>query len=120
MSVLIFFPLFGIIVDKFGMVSIHCIFANILVLISGILLAFSMMYIAFAPACNQCYNILPGTILFSVSYSLYVPTLWTSPSLVVNKSSIGLAYGYIGSIRNMGVSLIAIFTGIISDKYGGY
>jgi len=75
---------------------------------------------AFIPSCDACYNILPGTIFFSISYSLYVPTLWASPSLVANKSSIGLAYGYIGLIRNFGVAFIAILTGIISDKYKGY
>eukprot|EP00826_Nyctotherus_ovalis_P005302 TRINITY_DN11196_c0_g2_i1.p1 TRINITY_DN11196_c0_g2~~TRINITY_DN11196_c0_g2_i1.p1 ORF type:complete len:142 (-),score=6.52 TRINITY_DN11196_c0_g2_i1:95-520(-) len=83
-------------------------------------MTFSMGYMALIPACDACCNILPGTILFSVSYSLYVPTLWASPSLTVNKNSIGLAYGCIGSVRNLGVSIIAVLTGVISDKYAGY
>lgn len=83
-------------------------------------MTFSMGYMALIPDCDACYNILPGTILFSVSYSLYVPTLWASPSLAVSKKSIGLAYGCIGSVRNLGVSIIAVLTGVISDTYESY
>jgi len=89
-------------------------------MISGILLAFSMGYLSISPACQQCYSALPGSILFSVAYSIYVPTLWTSPGLLTEKSSIGLAYGYIGSIRNLGISIMTIASGIISDHNKGY
>jgi hypothetical protein len=75
---------------------------------------------ALTPGCDQCLMGLPGTILFSLSYCLYVPTLWASPSFLANEKAIGLAYGYIGSVRNLGVSIVTIISGIISDQYKGY
>lgn len=84
------------------------------------MLVIGMWYLALGPGCDQCFIGLPGTIMFSLSYCLYVPTLWASPSFLADEKSIGLAYGYIGSIRNLGVSIVTIVSGVISDKYKGY
>lgn len=84
------------------------------------MLVASMWYLALSPGCEQCLVGLPGTILFSLSYCLYVPTLWASPSFLADEESIGLAYGYIGSIRNLGVSIVTIISGVVSDQYKGY
>jgi len=84
------------------------------------MLTAGLWYIALSPGCDKCLVGLPGTILFSLSYSLYVPTLWASPSFLAKEKAIGLAYGYIGSVRNLGVSIVAIISGIVSDRYKGY
>lgn len=89
-------------------------------MVSSVLLGFGLWYLALTPSCGQCYMGLPGTVLFSLSYALYVPTLWTSPSLLVGKESVGLAYGYIGCVRNLGVSVVTILTGLVSDRFKGY
>ncbi len=74
-----------------------------------------MLYMAASHSCNQCYNVLPASFMFGIAYSLYVPTLWASPSVVAERSAIGLAYGLISAIRNLGVSLVMILTGVIRD-----
>ncbi len=79
-----------------------------------------MLYMAVSSPCLRCYSVLPGSFLFGLAYSLYVPTLWASPGLVVSKNSIGLAYGFISAARNLGVSLITVATGIIRDTSHTY
>ena len=101
------------------------------VICSSVMLVGAMLYMTFTPVCHQCYNVLPGSFMFGLAYALYVPTLWTSPvylnnrvivscRALVKRKSIGIAYGFIGAVRNLGVSLVTIFSGMLLDKRGYY
>jgi len=92
--VLLVFPLFGKIVDKYGCLSIMCIFVGYIFLVcsAGLSLSASLTYLAFTPDCDRCYAVLPGSFMFGIGYALYVPTLWSSPAYFLfeyNKKGIG-------------------------------
>lgn len=100
------------------------------VIVAGGLLLAAMLYLTFVPGCDQCFNIVPGAMLFGFGYAVYVPTVWSCPTYsasrtirhraVVNKKAIGVSYGFIGSVRNLGVSIITITSGVILDRSTGY
>ncbi|XP_062355388.1 major facilitator superfamily domain-containing protein 1 isoform X5 [Cinclus cinclus] len=99
-------PVFGILVDKVGKNIIWVLCAVLTTLGSHILLAFTF----WNPWIAMC--------LLGVAYSLLACALWPMVAFVVPEHQLGTAYGFMQSIQNLGLAVIAIAAGMILDTRG--
>lgn len=100
---LIFTPLFGFLIDRFGKA------ASAMIVGSSLLLAIHMVF-AFT-------NIPPHVPVFllGIAFSLVPAALWPSMVQLVKEKQIGTAYGIMYSIQNLGLFAIPILAGVILD-----
>ncbi|ELW63214.1 Major facilitator superfamily domain-containing protein 1 [Tupaia chinensis] len=99
-------PVFGLLVDKTGRNIIWVLCAVAATLVSHMMLAFTM----WNPWIAMC--------LLGVSYSLLACALWPMVAFVVPEHQLGTAYGFMQSIQNLGLAIIAIIAGMILDSRG--
>uniref|UniRef100_A0A8C9W5M0 Lysosomal dipeptide transporter MFSD1 n=1 Tax=Scleropages formosus TaxID=113540 RepID=A0A8C9W5M0_SCLFO len=99
-------PLLGFLVDKTGKNIIWVLMAVIITLASHMMLAFTF----WNPWIAMC--------LLGVSYSLLACALWPMVAFVVPEHQLGTAYGFMQSIQNLGLALIAMAAGAILDSRG--
>ncbi|KPP67673.1 Major facilitator superfamily domain-containing protein 1-like [Scleropages formosus] len=99
-------PLLGFLVDKTGKNIIWVLMAVIVTLASHMMLAFTF----WNPWIAMC--------LLGVSYSLLACALWPMVAFVVPEHQLGTAYGFMQSIQNLGLALIAMAAGAILDSRG--
>ncbi|XP_067401783.1 lysosomal dipeptide transporter MFSD1 isoform X1 [Emydura macquarii macquarii] len=99
-------PVFGFLVDKLGRNIIWVLFAVVATLASHIMLAFTF----WNPWIAMC--------LLGVAYSLLACALWPMVAFVVPEHQLGTAYGFMQSIQNLGLAIIAIAAGTILDSRG--
>ncbi|KAF1508023.1 Major facilitator superfamily domain-containing protein 1, partial [Eudyptula minor] len=99
-------PVFGLLVDKLGKNIIWVLCAVITTLASHIMLAFTF----WNPWIAMC--------LLGVAYSLLACALWPMVAFVVPEHQLGTAYGFMQSIQNLGLAIIAIAAGMILDTRG--
>ncbi|XP_070801147.1 lysosomal dipeptide transporter MFSD1 isoform X1 [Pituophis catenifer annectens] len=99
-------PIFGILVDKVGRNITWVICAVVGTLTSHIMLAFTF----WNPWIAMC--------LLGVAYSLLACALWPMVAFVVPEHQLGTAYGFMQSIQNLGLAIIAIAAGMILDSRG--
>jgi MFS family permease len=95
-------PLLGRVVDNYGKRAYIATLAPILLIIVHLLLAVSSVTPE-VPLAGQ-----------GISYSAFAAVLWPSVPLVVEKRLVGLAYGVITSVQNLG---LATFPLIIAQIY---
>ncbi|NXY10382.1 MFSD1 protein, partial [Pteruthius melanotis] len=99
-------PVFGLLVDKVGKNIIWVLCAVLTTLASHVLLAFTF----WNPWIAMC--------LLGVAYSLLACALWPMVAFVVPEHQLGTAYGFMQSIQNLGLAVIAIAAGMILDTRG--
>uniref|UniRef100_A0A8C0F0B8 Lysosomal dipeptide transporter MFSD1 n=1 Tax=Bubo bubo TaxID=30461 RepID=A0A8C0F0B8_BUBBB len=99
-------PVFGLLVDKLGKNIIWVLCAVVTTLASHVMLAFTF----WNPWIAMC--------LLGVAYSLLACALWPMVAFVVPEHQLGTAYGFMQSIQNLGLAIIAIAAGMILDTRG--
>ncbi|XP_028320925.1 lysosomal dipeptide transporter MFSD1 [Gouania willdenowi] len=99
-------PLLGFMVDKIGRNIVWVITAVITTLCAHMMLAFTF------------WNPWIAMSLLGVSYSLLACALWPMVAFVVPEHQLGTAYGFMQSIQNLGLALIAMAAGAILDSRG--
>lgn len=103
LGTLIFTPLFGFLIDKYGRAATAMIFGSSLLFIIHFLFAFT--------------DLMPQIpmILLGVAFSLVPAAMWPSMVKLVDDKQIGTAYGLMYSIQNLGLFGFPILAGIILD-----
>ncbi|XP_029471010.1 major facilitator superfamily domain-containing protein 1 isoform X2 [Rhinatrema bivittatum] len=99
-------PLFGFLVDKVGKNVIWVLCAVVATLVAHIMLAFTFWTPWLAMS------------LLGIAYSLLACALWPMVAFVVQEHQLGTAYGFMQSIQNLGLGIIAIAAGAILDSRG--
>uniref|UniRef100_A0A667Y3R1 Lysosomal dipeptide transporter MFSD1 n=1 Tax=Myripristis murdjan TaxID=586833 RepID=A0A667Y3R1_9TELE len=99
-------PVLGFMVDKTGKNVIWVICAVVTTLAAHMMLAFTF------------WNPWIAMSLLGVSYSLLACALWPMVAFVVPEHQLGTAYGFMQSIQNLGLALIAMAAGAILDSRG--
>ncbi|XP_063061737.1 major facilitator superfamily domain-containing protein 1 [Engraulis encrasicolus] len=99
-------PILGFIVDRTGKNVLWVACAIIATLSAHMMLAFSF----WNPWIAMC--------LMGVAYSLLACALWPMVAFVVPEHQLGTAYGFMQSIQNLGLALIAMAAGAILDQKG--
>ncbi|XP_074046928.1 lysosomal dipeptide transporter MFSD1 isoform X2 [Macrotis lagotis] len=99
-------PIFGLMVDKVGRNIFWVLCSVVTTVASHMLLAFTF----WNPWIAMC--------LLGVSYSLLACALWPMVAFVVPDHQLGTAYGFMQSIQNLGLAIIAIVAGEILDNSG--
>ncbi|XP_062242323.1 major facilitator superfamily domain-containing protein 1 isoform X1 [Platichthys flesus] len=99
-------PILGFMVDKTGKNVIWVITAVAATLAAHMMLAFTF------------WNPWIAMSLLGVSYSLLACALWPMVAFVVPEHQLGTAYGFMQSIQNLGLALIAMAAGAILDNKG--
>jgi len=103
LGTLLFTPLFGFLIDKYGRAASAMILGSALLLIIHSLFAFT--------------NIQPHLpmILLGIAFSLVPASMWPSMVKLVDEKQIGTAYGLMYSIQNLGLFGFPILAGMILD-----
>ncbi|OXB70742.1 UNVERIFIED_CONTAM: hypothetical protein H355_005199 [Colinus virginianus] len=134
-------PVFGILVDKIGKNIIWVLCAVVTTLASHIMLAFTFwnpwiamvtlvakydrvrevhslgLYSKNTSHPTTFYSFISQCLL-GVAYSLLACALWPMVAFVVPEHQLGTAYGFMQSIQNLGLAVIAIAAGMILDTRG--
>lgn len=103
LGTLLFTPLFGFLIDKYGRAATAMIFGSSILLIIHLVFAFT--------------NIPPHIpmILLGIAFSLVPAAMWPTLVRLVDDKFIGTAYGLMYSIQNLGLFGFPILAGIILD-----
>ncbi|KAI6647621.1 hypothetical protein LOD99_8695 [Oopsacas minuta] len=96
----------GLIIDRTGKHLIWILIANVLVIVSHSIFAFT-----FLPP------VLPAIIL-GIGYSLATTAVWALPTYILSVNQLGTAYGCSLSALNLGEGIISVLSGVIVDNYG--
>uniref|UniRef100_A0A3Q3DRX6 Lysosomal dipeptide transporter MFSD1 n=1 Tax=Hippocampus comes TaxID=109280 RepID=A0A3Q3DRX6_HIPCM len=99
-------PVLGFLVDKTGRNVIWVMCAVCTTLASHMMLAFTF------------WTPWIGMSLLGLSYSLLACALWPMVAFVVPEHQLGTAYGFMQSVQNLGLALIAMAAGAILDTKG--
>ncbi|XP_074536321.1 lysosomal dipeptide transporter MFSD1 isoform X2 [Halichoeres trimaculatus] len=99
-------PVLGFMVDRTGRNVIWVMIAVLATLAAHMILAFTF------------WNPWIAMSLLGVSYSLLACALWPMVAFVVPEHQLGTAYGFMQSIQNLGLALIAMAAGAILDTRG--
>ncbi len=103
LGTLIFTPVFGFLIDKYGRAASAMIFGAALLVIIHSLFAFTSLQ----PHIPM--------ILLGVAFSLVPAAMWPSMVRLVKENQIGTAYGIMYSIQNLGLFGLPILTGLLLD-----
>ena len=101
---IIFTPLFGGMVDKYGKRASVMIFGALLLLISHLTLALTTIT-PYLPL-----------VLLGVAFSLVPAAMWPSVAFLVDEKRLGTAYGFMTSLQNLGLWGFPIVAGAILDQ----
>ncbi|HRS01467.1 MAG TPA: MFS transporter [Bacteroidota bacterium] len=101
---IIFTPLFGGMVDKYGKRASVMIFGALLLLISHLTLALTTIT-PYVPL-----------VLLGIAFSLVPAAMWPSVAFLVDEKRLGTAYGFMTSLQNLGLWAFPIVAGAILDK----
>jgi nitrate/nitrite transporter NarK len=100
----IFTPLFGAMVDKYGKAALIMIFGSSMLVIVHFLFAFTHL---------NPYVLIS---LLGIAFSLVPAAMWPSVAKIVSTNKIGTAYGTMFSMQNLGLFAVPIVAGIILDR----
>jgi nitrate/nitrite transporter NarK len=103
LGTMLFTPLFGFLIDRYGKAATAMIFGSAILLF--VHLAFAFTYI------NPVFLM----ILLGIAFSLVPAAMWPSMIKLVKYKQIGTAYGIMYSIQNLGLFAIPIVAGKILD-----
>ncbi len=104
MSTMLFTPLFGLFVDKKGRRSLIMILGSLLLFPAHTLLG-----------TTNIHPIVPF-VLMGISFSLVPAALWPAVPILVREKYLGTAYGIIGWIQNIGLSVFPWLAGKLVDR----
>jgi nitrate/nitrite transporter NarK len=104
LGTLIFTPLFGFMIDRYGKAASAMILGSLVLLLVHLCFTFT--------------GIVPHIpmIMLGVAFSLVPAAMWPSMVKLVEDKQIGTAYGLMYSIQNLGLWGVPLLAGIILDK----
>lgn len=103
LGTLVFTPLFGFLIDRYGRAATAMVFGSSLLLLIHLSFAFT----DFAPHIPM--------ILLGIAFSLVPAAMWPTMVRLVDDKQIGTAYGLMYSIQNLGLFAFPILAGKILD-----
>ena len=103
---MVFTPILGLMVDKFGRRGRMMIAGSLLIIPAHLLLGLTRVH----PAV--------GFILLGCAFSLVPAALWPAVPLLVREKFLGTAYGIIGWVQNIGLTIFPFLAGYIVDQQG--
>lgn len=106
---IVFAPLFGHLVDRWGKGTRFMLVGSCLVLVAHLI-------IAFAPG-HPFFGFL-GIGVLGIGYSLVPAAMWPSVPKIIPEKNLGTAYSLIYWVQNMGMMLVPVWVGQILDKSG--
>ncbi|XP_054771784.2 major facilitator superfamily domain-containing protein 1-like [Lytechinus pictus] len=99
-------PFFGFIVDRTGKNIFWVALGIILTLVSHGALAFTFI------------NPFATMTLMGIAYSILACALWPIVAFIMPEHQLGTAYGFMQSIQNLGLAIVAVIAGKIVDSNG--
>lgn len=101
---IVFTPVFGSYVDKKGKRASLMILGSVLLIAAHLVL--SLTYLS------------PYIAMFTlgIAFSLVPAAMWPSVALIVDEKKLGTAYGFMGSLQNLGLWAFPILAGYILDR----
>ncbi len=105
---MVFAPIFGQVVDKYGHRATMMVFGSILMIPAFLTMAFTMVSPAF-----------PMIVLGS-AFVLVPAAMWPSVPLIVEKNRVGTAFGLMTMIQNIGLALFPWLNGLLRDATQTY
>lgn len=101
---IIFTPLFGFIFDRYHNGGKMMLIGSALLLISHTLLAYTYLT--------------PYVMMFTlgIAFSLVPAAMWPSVALIVEEEKLGMAFGMMTSLQNLGLWAFPIIAGYITEK----
>ncbi len=104
LGTMVFTPIFGFLIDRYGKAATAMIFGSITLLFVHLTFAFTYV--------NPVYPM----ILLGIAFSLVPAAMWPSMVRLVDDKEIGTAYGLMYSIQNLGLWGVPILAGVLLDK----
>lgn len=105
---MVFAPIFGQIVDRWGHRATMMIFGSILMIPAFLTMAFTMVPPAFP------------MIVLGTAFVLVPAAMWPSVPLIVEKNRVGTAFGLMTMIQNIGLALFPWLNGLLRDATQTY
>jgi MFS family permease len=100
----IFTPLFGFIVDKYGRAATLMIYGSLVLVFVHTCFAFTMI------------NPYVLMVILGIAFSLVPASMWPSVAKLVEEKKIGSAYGFMFSVQNIGLWIFPLLAGIVLDS----
>lgn len=104
LGTMLFTPLFGFLIDRYGKSATAMIFGALTLVIVHLIFAFTMVSPIFP------------LIALGIAFSLVPAAMWPNTVRLVKENQIGTAYGIMYSIQNLGLWGFPLLAGIILDK----
>ncbi len=104
LGTMLFTPLFGFLIDRYGKSATAMIFGALTLVGVHLIFAFTMLT-----------PIIP-LLFLGIAFSLVPAAMWPSMVRLVKEKQIGTAYGLMYSIQNLGLWGFPLIAGIILDK----
>lgn len=104
LGTMLFTPLFGFLIDKYGKSATAMIFGSLTLVGVHLIFAFTMIT-----------PIIP-LLFLGIAFSLVPASMWPTMVRLVKEKQIGTAYGLMYSIQNLGLWGFPLLAGIILDK----
>jgi len=104
---MIFTPVFGFLVDKFGRRATMMIAGSLMLVPAHLMLALTHFHPAFA------------MVVLGISFSLVPAAMWPSIPVMVEEKRLGTAFGLMTLIQNIGLTVFPWLAGKITDISGG-
>jgi hypothetical protein len=102
-------PLFGLFVDRYGLIAIWISFASAVLMVVHLLLAYTRV--------DPIY-LMVGQ---GLAYTIYAAAIWPAIPLVVEKQHLGIAFGVAFSVQSIGLTLVPLAMAAVyqssGDKY---
>lgn len=108
---LVFTPLFGALIDRFGKASLWMVGGAVLVLAAHIMLCFAPQGVPF-------WGYFAIAVL-GVGYSLVPSAMWPTVPKIVPERNLGTAYALLYWIQNMGMLMVPVIVGKIFNSHSG-
>lgn len=104
LGTLVFTPLFGFMIDRYGKAASAMVLGSLVLLLVHLSFTFT--------------TVMPHIpmIMLGVAFSLVPAAMWPSMVKLVDERQIGTAYGLMYSIQNLGLWGVPLLAGIILDK----
>jgi MFS family permease len=105
---MVFAPVFGSLVDRFGKRATVMLFGSVLMVPAFLCMAFTMIPPAFP------------MIVLGIAFVLVPAAMWPSIPLIVEKNRVGTAFGLTTMVQNMGLALFPWLNGTLRDATHDY
>jgi MFS family permease len=100
---MIFTPIFGFFVDKYGKAASLMIYGSLILVAVHLIFAFTVL---------SPYVLM---VILGLAFSLVPASMWPSVAKMVDEKRIGSAYGLMFSIQNLGLWAFPILAGVVLD-----